>query len=214
MQYYRQRPRGINFWGIFQRLMALLPSPIPEEVNHNNNAASRKITRNRHRTRQSIPDLEVIIPKTNESTSISYSSQWQETLEPAFEQSNLYPQGWLVYHPLLGVVTKIESDLYQVQIEENSINNNRIEPPQRDELQSCDISSICVTDEALSTAESSGVLSVGNTSKQRNKHNGNLNSGTILESHESNDEPLPQESLIHHASGTDLKRRQNALTAN
>ena len=195
-------------------MMALLPSPVPEETIHNNNAATRKMTRNRHRTRQSIPDLEVIIPKLDESMSKSNSRQLQENLEPAFEQSNMYPQGWMVYHPLLGVVTKIESDQYQVNIGEKSVNNNCIEPFQFDEPQSSDISSISVTDDTQSKDESIGVPSVGDTSKRRSEHNHNPNNGTALEIHESNDELLRQEPHIDHASGTDLKRRQNALTAN
>ena len=39
--------------------------------------------------------------------------QWnQNSIEPAFLRESDYPAGWLVYHPVLGVVDKVAADKY------------------------------------------------------------------------------------------------------
>jgi hypothetical protein len=42
-------------------------------------------------------------------------------LEPAFLSDDEYPEHWLVYHPLLRVVPKVEADRYELQHEKEAV---------------------------------------------------------------------------------------------
>lgn len=55
-----------------------------------------------------MPELENTV--TNEKV----SSYYQKELEPAFQQEAEYPEGWLVYHRILGVVKKTEADHFEI----------------------------------------------------------------------------------------------------
>lgn len=56
-------------------------------------------------------DSSDMIEKMNSTQRIPPSSYGDE-IEPAFLDEQDYPPGWLVYHPLLGVVSKDEADSY------------------------------------------------------------------------------------------------------
>jgi hypothetical protein len=47
---------------------------------------------------------------SSSSSSLPNAPSIQEEIEPAFLDEKDYPPGWLVYHPVLGVVTKEEAD--------------------------------------------------------------------------------------------------------
>jgi hypothetical protein len=49
------------------------------------------------------------------TSSIGSCSAHTDTIEPAFLNEEDYPPGWLVYHPVLGVVPKEEADQYDRQ---------------------------------------------------------------------------------------------------
>ena len=52
-------------------------------------------------------------PSTASSTSsVPHAPMGQEEIEPAFLNEKDYPPGWLVYHPVLGVVKKEEADQF------------------------------------------------------------------------------------------------------
>jgi hypothetical protein len=52
-------------------------------------------------------------PSTSSSSSlVPQAPLVQEEIEPAFLNEKDYPPGWLVYHPVLGVVAKEEADQY------------------------------------------------------------------------------------------------------
>jgi hypothetical protein len=52
-------------------------------------------------------------PSTSSSSSlVPQAPLVQEEIEPAFLSEKDYPPGWLVYHPVLGVVAKEEADQY------------------------------------------------------------------------------------------------------
>jgi len=83
--------------------------------------------RNRQRSRtHSMPDLvPLLLSSTCTTTTMSgvgpSNNELQEqssttTLEPAFEQDSMYPLGWLVYHPIVGVITKTEADALEQQV--------------------------------------------------------------------------------------------------
>jgi hypothetical protein len=67
-----------------------------------------------------MPELENVIPLTNDNETTSNgmvkkrkSHDAMDELEPAFLRDEDYPPGWMVYHPILGVVLKTEADKYQ-----------------------------------------------------------------------------------------------------
>jgi hypothetical protein len=105
LQSYRDRARGKTVWEILQRIAAWFPSPVPEQGVHK---TARNARRNRHRRQTSIPELEMTV--TNEKVSSCY----QRELEPAFQDEAEYPEGWLVYHPILGVVKKTEAEHFKI----------------------------------------------------------------------------------------------------
>ena len=83
--------------------------------------------RNRQRSRtHSMPDLvPLLLSSPCTTTTMSgvgpSNNELQEqstttTLEPAFEQDSMYPLGWLVYHPIVGVITKTEADALEQQV--------------------------------------------------------------------------------------------------
>jgi hypothetical protein len=47
-------------------------------------------------------------------TNEKVSSCYQRELEPAFQDEAEYPEGWLVYHPILGVVKKMEAEHFKI----------------------------------------------------------------------------------------------------
>jgi hypothetical protein len=51
-------------------------------------------------------------PSASTSTTNSSSSNNNKEIEPAFLNEQDYPPGWLIYHPVLGVVAKEEADQY------------------------------------------------------------------------------------------------------
>jgi hypothetical protein len=47
------------------------------------------------------------------STNSTHSLSFRQKIEPAFLDEQDYPPGWLVYHPRLGVVPKIQADKFE-----------------------------------------------------------------------------------------------------
>ena len=65
--------------------------------------------------------------------------QWnQNSIEPAFLRDSDYPAGWLVYHPVLGVVDKVAADKYNKEQERQGTPDVEDEQEQSPSIDSSD----------------------------------------------------------------------------
>ena len=116
-------PRGGDLMRSQRSLSGSSPPPLvvlppeegeeePQQETHRNNRASPRFPK------QTTPHESSCVLEPSRSPSLSTSSSAssiphapsQDEIEPAFLDEKDYPPGWLVYHPLLGVVTKEEAD--------------------------------------------------------------------------------------------------------
>ena len=96
-------------------------TPLPELLEDDNHHNSNNNNDNDHNHHHHHHHLQSDQPfarmeqekERNESASSGRIQKWnQRELEPAFLKDSDYPVGWMVFHPILGVVLKEEADRY------------------------------------------------------------------------------------------------------
>jgi hypothetical protein len=78
-----------------------------------------------------MPELELLIDSIIQPTPTQRIRK--DELEPAFLKESDYPPGWMVYHPVLGVVSKEEADKYNKGIQQQTPSRKQ-QPPARETI--------------------------------------------------------------------------------
>lgn len=82
----------------------------------------QRLERVRRQVSGQMPELEIVETTVDDRKHSNVSKgrarkRNRDELEPAFLYEDDYPPGWLVYHPVLGVVEKTEADRYDEEKE-------------------------------------------------------------------------------------------------